>query len=120
MNSDEQQIRKVIERWRDASRTGDLDTILTLMADDVTFLTPNQPPMTKDVFAKNFRALPGKIEMQQEIKEINVSGDLAYCWSHITVTIDKNRRAGHILTIFRKLKSGQWVLSRDANLLAAQ
>jgi uncharacterized protein (TIGR02246 family) len=119
MNSDEQQIRKIIERWQDASRTGDLDTILTLMADDVTFLTPSQPPMTKDVFAKKFRALPGKIEMQQEIKEIYVSGDLAYCWSHITVTIDKNRRAGHILTIFRKLKSGQWVLSRDANLLAA-
>jgi uncharacterized protein (TIGR02246 family) len=120
MNSDEEQIRKVIERWRDASRAGDLDTVLTLMAGDVVFLTPNQPPMTKDVFAKNFLALPGKIEMQQEIKEITVSGDLAYCWSHITVTIDKNRRAGHILTIFRKLKSGQWVLSRDANLLAAQ
>ncbi len=120
MNSDEEQIRKVIERWRDASRAGDLDTVLTLMAGDAVFLTPNQPPMTKDVFAKNFRALPGKIEMQQEINEIIVSGDLAYCWSHITVTIDKKRRAGHILTIFRKVKSGQWVLSRDANLLAAQ
>jgi uncharacterized protein (TIGR02246 family) len=117
MDSDEQQIRKVIARWRDASAAGDLDTILTLMADDVTFLTPNQPPMTKDVFAKNFRALPGKIELQQEIKEVYVSGDLAYCWSHITVTIDKNRRAGNILTVFRKVQ-GKWVLSRDANLLA--
>jgi len=117
-DSDEQQIRKVIGRWRDASRAGDLDTVLTLMADDVIFLTPNQPPMTKDIFTKNFRALPGKIEMQQDIKEIHVSGDLAYCWSHITVTIDENRRSGNILTIFRKQKSGQWVLSRDANLLA--
>src|SRR5437762_3134671 len=115
MLSDEQQIRKVIERWREASRAGDLDTILTLMADDVVFLTANQPPMTKDIFKKNFLALPAKIEMQQEIKEIYVSGDLAYCWSHITVTIAKNGRAGNVLTIFRKLMSGQWVLSRDAN-----
>ena len=120
MLSDEERIRKVLERWREASQAGDLETILTLMADDAVFLTPNQPPMTRDIFKKNFRALPGKIEMQQEIKEIYVSGDLAYCWSHITVTIAKNHRAGNILTIFRKLKSGQWVLSRDANLLAAQ
>jgi uncharacterized protein (TIGR02246 family) len=120
MDTDEQQIRKAIERWREASAAGDLESVLSLMADDVVFLTPSQPPMTKDIFAKSFLALPAKIEMQQEIKEIYVSGDLAYCWSHITVTIARNRRAGHILTIFRKLKSGQWVLSRDANLLAAQ
>ena len=116
MASDEEQIRGVLDLWREASGAGDLNTILTLMADDAVFLTPNQPPMTKEIFSKNFRGLPGKIEMQQEIKEIRVSGDLAYCWSHITVTIAGNRRAGNILTIFRKV-AGRWVLSRDANLL---
>jgi uncharacterized protein (TIGR02246 family) len=120
MKSDEQQIRDLIERWRTASAAGDLDTILTLMADDAIFLTVGQPPMTKDSFAKSFRALPAGIELTQEIKEIYVSGDLAYCWSYITVKIDKNRRAGNILTIFRKSNGGRWVLSRDANLLAAQ
>ncbi len=30
------------------------------------------------------------------------------------------RRAGHTLSIFRKLADGRWVLARDANLLALQ
>ena len=117
MNNDEQQIRKVIERWRDASAAGDLQTVMTLMADDAVFLRPGQPPMTKDAFAKNFRALPGKIESKHDIREIYVSGDLAYCWSHIDLKINNDRRAGNVLTVFRKVQ-GQWVLSRDANLLA--
>ena len=78
--------------------------------------------MTKDDFAESFKSWSGsfRVESKSDIKEIYATADLAYCWSHITVTIAKNHRAGNILTIFRKLKSGQWVLSRDANLLAAQ
>jgi uncharacterized protein (TIGR02246 family) len=117
MNDDEQQIRKVIEQWRDASAAGDLATVMTLIADDAVFLRQGHPPMTKDAFSKNFRGLPGKIESKHEIREIRVSGDLAYCWSHITLEINNEHRAGHILTVFRK-QAGKWVLSRDANMLA--
>ena len=117
MNADEKEIRDLIDRWRRATSAGDLDTVLTLMADDAIFLTPGRPPMTKDVFAKNFRALPADIRSTHDIKEIGVSSDLGYCYSHITVTMGGKRREGPILTVFRKI-GGKWLLSRDANMLA--
>ena len=112
---DERQIRDVIDRWQKATRAGDLPSVLALMADDAVFLTPGSPPMTKDAFASAFRKITEPIN--QEIKEIRVSGDIAYCWSNLSLTIDGKTRAGHILTVFRKGEGGSWVLSRDANLL---
>jgi uncharacterized protein (TIGR02246 family) len=127
MNSDEQQIRDVIARWAAATKAGDLDTILTLMTGDALFLTPGKPPMTKDGFAKSFRGFAGNIslESKHDIAEIYVSGDLAYCRSHISVVATslkdgkRNERAGHVLTIFRKSADGAWRLARDANLIVA-
>jgi uncharacterized protein (TIGR02246 family) len=125
MTSDEQQIRDVIDRWRIATLANDIDTILSLMTDDALFLTPGRPPMTKDTFAAAFRGFAGniRIESKHDIKEICASGDLAYCRSHISViataekTGERNERAGHVLTIFRKSADGTWRLSRDANLI---
>ena len=45
MNSDEQEIRQLVATWIDATKTGDTDTVLSLMADDVVFLVTGQPPM---------------------------------------------------------------------------
>jgi hypothetical protein len=33
---------------------------------------------------------------------------------------EASRRAGHVLTIFRRSTGGAWLLSRDANLLTAE
>jgi len=118
MNEDEKQIREVIERWHRATKAGDLNSVLALMADDAVFLTPGRPPMTKDAFAGAFKGLSGQIEAKQDIKEIQVNGDLAYCWSQMSVTMNGKTRSGHVLTIFRK-RGGSWVLSRDANLLTS-
>jgi len=38
MQSDEQAIRNLVDTWMTASRTGDLATVLRLMADDVIFM----------------------------------------------------------------------------------
>jgi uncharacterized protein (TIGR02246 family) len=38
MNDDEQAIRDVIETWMRASKQGDNQTVLSLMANDVVFL----------------------------------------------------------------------------------
>ncbi len=97
------------------------------MADDVVFLTAGQPPMTKEAFAAAFRQFSGRARMEsaQDIKEIRSRGDLAYCWSHISVVMTaletgtQNRRAGHVLSVFRKSPGGGWLLSRDANLMTA-
>jgi len=117
VNADEKEIRDVIARWHRATPAGDLDTILTLMTDDALFLRGGQKPMTRAEFAKSFRAMPADIQSRQDIKEIGVSGDLAYCYSHITVAMGGKRRDGPVLTVFRKI-GGQWLLSRDANMLS--
>jgi uncharacterized protein (TIGR02246 family) len=51
MTEDERQVRALVERWHEASRTGDVDAVLDLMTDDVVFLTAGRPPMSKADFA---------------------------------------------------------------------
>jgi uncharacterized protein (TIGR02246 family) len=126
MTSDEQQIRDVVARWMQATKAGDLGTVLSLMTEDVLFLVPGRPPMRKAEFAEISRAQAGAqapaIDSSSEIQEVAVSGDLAYLWSRLSVSVtpkggEPMERAGHTLTVFRK-ESGQWRLARDANLLA--
>ena len=127
--SDEQEIRDVIARWHAATAAGDVSRILPLMAEDAVFLTAGHPPLRgRDAFAAQLRGVleKARIESSGEPKEIRVSGDLAYCWSELHVTIIPSgssppvRRAGPTLTIFRREADGRWVLFRDANLLAAE
>jgi ketosteroid isomerase-like protein len=37
-----------------------------------------------------------------------------------TETGDRTERSGHVLTVFRKTPSGEWLLARDANLIAGK
>ena len=66
-----------------------------------------------------------RIESTQEIKDFHASGDTAYAWSHLSVSMTspetgaKTERSGHVLTVFRKSPSGAWLLARDANLMMA-
>ena len=130
MNEDEekQKIRAVIATWMRATAEGELDRVLDLMADDVVFLIAGQPPMRgKEAFAAASRAAVGKfhIDGKAEIQEIVVSGNYAYCWNQLAVTVTPmqggatSKRAGHTLSVFRKEPDGRWVLFRDANLLTA-
>src|SRR5688572_18751465 len=45
VSADEEQIRDVIQRWLKASARGDLDAVLSLMTNDVVFLTPSAEPL---------------------------------------------------------------------------
>ena len=125
MKSDEDEIRAVVELWQSASRTGDIDTVLSLMTDDVVFLLPGRAPMRKAEFAAASRAQTGtapKVDGTNEIQEIQVAGDWAFMWSRLRVVVTPPdaapiERAGHTLTVFAK-RGGKWLLARDANLLA--
>ena len=56
MANDEQAIRALIGTWMRATAEGNLPQILRLMAEDVVFLTPGQPPMRgRDAFAPSFK-----------------------------------------------------------------
>jgi uncharacterized protein (TIGR02246 family) len=45
MENDEQAIRQLVTTWLDASKAGDTEKVLSLMADDVVFPVAGQPPM---------------------------------------------------------------------------
>jgi uncharacterized protein (TIGR02246 family) len=127
MSPDEQAIRQLVATWIDATRAGDVDTVLGLMAENALFLLPGQPPMTKAAFAEASKAMAGadapRIDGQSEIEEIEIAGDWAFMRTRLTVTITppggkaKHVRAGHTLTVLKK-QNGRWLLERDANLLA--
>lgn len=127
MESNEQQIRQLVAAWMSATKAGDSEKVLSLMADDVVFLIPGQPPMRgKSAFAAGQSALQQvDIDGQSEIQEIKVFGDWAYLWSKLSVTITPKasaapiKRSGNALSILKK-QSGKWLLYRDANLLALE
>src|SRR5205814_6343236 len=120
---------ELIGEWMRATAAGDLSKMLSLMAEDVVFLLPGQSPMRgREAFAASFQmARPNnRIEGKSDIQEIQISGDLAYCWNHLTVTMTPlqggpaRRRVGYTLSMLRKKPDGAWVLARDANLLSAE
>jgi uncharacterized protein (TIGR02246 family) len=126
MNSDEQTIRDLVARWHSATAAGDVDTVLGLMAEDVVFLVAGHAPMRGwSSFESGLRGLLAthRIESTGVVQEIAVSGDLAYCWNQLTVSIAPKSggnaviRTGSALSILRKQASGSWVVVRDANML---
>jgi uncharacterized protein (TIGR02246 family) len=126
MHRDEAEIRHLVATWMAASKAGDVDTVLSLMADDVVFLVPGQTVMRKADFAAAARAQSApngpKFDGTSEIQELEVIGDWAFMWSKLSVVATvpgkaPAKRAGHTLSIFRR-QNGKWLLARDANLLA--
>ena len=140
---EKQKIRELIETWIGASRAGDIDTVLTLMDEDVVFLMPGHQFMRgRAAYAAAARANAGKMKFEghPEIQEIQIAGNFAFCWNHLTVKITPllvgptsrlspvkvdalpempaKHLSGPILSVFRKEPDGRWVLYRDANLLA--
>jgi uncharacterized protein (TIGR02246 family) len=127
--SDEQAIRDLVVQWQRATATGDLPVLLSLMSEDVVFLTAGQPPLRgRDAFANAVRSAMQhvRIDATSEIQEIRVAGDMAYCWNHFSVTTTSlhgespKYRKGYTLTILRKTRTGNWVVTRDANMLAVE
>jgi uncharacterized protein (TIGR02246 family) len=126
MSSDEEQIRRLVATWMEATRAGDTDKVLSLMTNDAVFLVAGRPPMRKPEFAQASRAQAGAaaptIDGNSDIQEVVVAGDWAFAWARLRVTmtpVDGSaaiERAGHTLTVFRK-EAGRWLLARDANLL---
>lgn len=126
MTEDERAIRELVATWMAASKAGDLDTVLSLMADDVIFMATGREPFGKEEFAEASRGLTDlRIEGASEIQEIEVLGDWAFLRNRLTITMTPDggdpllKRTGYTLSILRKEKDGRWLLVRDANLLAA-
>jgi uncharacterized protein (TIGR02246 family) len=105
---------------------GNVEAVLRLMSEDVVFLVTGQPAMRgRSTFERGLRGLLAShtVAFTYEIQEVDVSGDLAYCWTVLDVRITPKtgnaaRRTGSALTVLRKQGTGSWAVVRDANLLA--
>ncbi len=126
MENDETQIRELVSSWMAATKSGDIETILSLICDDAVFLVPGQSVMRKSDFETAAAAQQGgdapQFDGTSEIQEIKVLGDWAFMWAKLTVMVtppggETVTRAGHTLSILRK-ENGKWRLARDANMLA--
>ena len=125
MSEDERAIRDLIATWMRASKAGDLNTVLGLMSDDITFMVPGRS-FGKAEFRAASEGMKGMtFEATSEVLEVQVIGDHAWCRTHLTVSMTPPngkpvRRSGNTLSILRKDASGKWLMIRDANMLAAE
>ena len=124
MQSDEQDIRQLVVTWMAATKAGDIETVLSLMAEDVVFLVPGQPPMIgRSAFAAAAQSQqsqgPVQFDGRSEIQEIKVLGEWAFMWTKLTVVVTRPggapsmTRAGHTLSILKKkTANGSWLVMR--------
>lgn len=123
MPSDEQAIRNLQQAWLNATANKDLPTIMNMMAEDIVFLTPGQPPFGKKEFAAGFEKMKQiDINGTGVMDEVVVVGDFAYARSRLEISItppggEMRHLAGYTLAVYRKLTDGRWVLARDANMV---
>ena len=110
-----------------ASADGDLPQVLALMDDDVVFLGPGRPPMRKAEFEAASKKMAGKVRIdgRSDIQEVRVSGDWAYVWTELTITMHPSdgapvHRRGPGLSVWRKQPDGAWIMFRDANMVTTE
>jgi uncharacterized protein (TIGR02246 family) len=127
MRLDERAIREVHSAWIDAVNAGDLGHLITLMADDVVFLSPGQAPFGRDGFSANFSTAHKQVRIRciSELEDVVVVGGVAYTLSRDSLSVtpraggEAMQLAGHRITVYRKQPDGRWLLARDAHTLSA-
>lgn len=126
MQLGERDIRTLHSTWIDAVNAGDLAHLLTLMADDVVFLSPGQAPVGRDGFSANFSAAHQQVRVRcgSELEEVVVVGEVAYTRSRDALSVtpraggETSQLAGHRITVYRKQLDGRWLLARDAHTVS--
>ena len=128
MEPDERAVREVHSTWIDAVNAGDLDCLISSMADDVVFLVPGQAPFGRNGFSSNFSAAhqQARIHCISELEDVAVVGEVAYTLSRDSLSVtpraggETMQLAGHRITVYRKQPDGRWLLARDAHTLSPE
>jgi uncharacterized protein (TIGR02246 family) len=126
MTTDEEAIRILVDDWMDASRAGDIAGVLELMSDDVVFMVPGRAPFGKAEFAESSKGMEGvQFEGRSDIVELKILGNWAWMRNHLRVTVTPPGgkpviRSGYALTVLRKNADGDWMITRDANLMTLE
>ena len=127
MKPDEQEIRRVHSIWIAAVNAGDLERLLTLVEQDVVFLTPGHPPSGRQNFSSNFIAAHQQmqIDWSSDLEEVSIFGEIAYTRSRDTLSMVPRaggkpaQLGGHRMTVYRKQGDGRWLLSPDIHTLCS-
>jgi uncharacterized protein (TIGR02246 family) len=127
MTTDAQAIRDLIASWARASEAGDYNTLESLMHPDVVFLTVGNEPIRREAFRESFLHVVKtmRIQCKADVREVEVSGDLAYAWIWLEVHIKSEasdvraERKGNVLSVYKRNDEGQWQIWRDANLIVS-
>jgi len=121
--SEERQIRRLIDSWIAASNARDVPALMDMLTDDVIFMTPGRAPFGKAEFAADVERMKGvAIDARAEVQEIEVFGARAYIRNHIQVELTSpgqtpKRLSGYALSVLRKDPDGRWRIALDANLV---
>ena len=122
--TDTQDIRDIVATWARASETGDLESIKSLMDEDILFLTHGNEPFGRDVFIQHFEknVKQMNLNVRADVREVEVRDDLAFArvWLEVRITPSNGEpitRTGYTLSVYRRRPGGPWKLWRDANLV---
>jgi uncharacterized protein (TIGR02246 family) len=124
--SDKDAIRKLVDNWLESNKKGDIESVLQMMTDDVVFMVQGREPFGKEAFASFANTMRNvAIDGTSEIQEIEVLGDWAWMRNRLRMTMSPPtgkpmRSSGYTLTILKKNTEGNWLIARDANLLAPE
>jgi uncharacterized protein (TIGR02246 family) len=121
--SDAQKIRELVAAWVRASQASDADALDQLIDPDILFHRAGMEPFGREAFLDHVRRGAGhvKIEVQSDVIEVQISGDLAFARTKLEVHVtpegkETMHRSGYALGVYRRDPDGHWRLWRDANL----
>jgi uncharacterized protein (TIGR02246 family) len=127
MTEDEEAIADMVAEWMRASKAGDTEAVLRLIADDAVLTVVGREPFGKTAFAEAMKTAGNgwRMEGSHELVEVKAFGDWGYLRNRISLSLippDGSgklpvRREGYSMAIVRKEKDGRWVLARDANMM---
>ncbi len=88
------------------------------------FVVRGRPPFGKQEFLAGSQGKPYAFNSTVQVHEVVVNGDWALTRVELTIEVTATQGAkqmqfmGSTMTVWRKAASGQWLIWRDANMVA--
>jgi uncharacterized protein (TIGR02246 family) len=116
MGCDERELHEAHSTWISAVNGGDLAHLLTLVTDDLVFLSSGQSSSWRDEFSTNFLAAHQQVRIRcvSELEEVVLVGNVAYTRSRDALAVtpfaggEATQLAGYRITIYCKQPDGRW------------
>jgi uncharacterized protein (TIGR02246 family) len=123
-NDDLHAIQELTKAWLAAVQGKDLEQVLSMVTDDVIFLSASVPPIRgKDAVAALYRNMYARFDLVQTsaFEEVEVMGEWAYAWGSDSLVLiplgggTPIRLQGYGLTILQRQSDGSWRYRRGIN-----